>query len=69
MDGSNGFEKHYRISELAALWGLARTTVRKLVMNDPAVLKVRMGKNKAHTVYCVPESAAKRIQEQLRMGA
>ena len=29
------FERHYRISDLARLWGLGRETVRKLVKDDP----------------------------------
>ena len=59
------FEKHYRISELARLWGLGRETVRKLVMDDPGVIKIRMGRKKAHTIYSVPESAAHRIHTRL----
>jgi len=63
------FEKHYRISDLARLWGLGRETVRKLVKDDPGVIKIRMGRKKAHTVYSVPESAAKRIHTRLLNGA
>jgi hypothetical protein len=63
------FEKHYRISELADLWGLGRETVRLLVKDDPGVLKVRMGRKKAHTVYSVPESAARRIHTRLLNAA
>lgn len=59
------FEKHYRISDLARLWGLGRETVRKLVKDDPGVVKIRMGRKKAHTVYSVPESAAHRIHTRL----
>jgi hypothetical protein len=59
------FEKHYRISDLASLWGLGRETVRKLVKDDPGVVKIRMGRKKAHTVYSVPESAAHRIHTRL----
>jgi len=59
------FEKHYRIGDLARTWGLGRETVRKLVKDDPGVLKVRMGRKKAHTVYSVPESAARRIHTRL----
>jgi len=58
-------EKHYRISELSRLWGLGRETVRLLVKDDPGVLKVRMGRKKAHTIYSVPESAAQRIHTRL----
>jgi hypothetical protein len=59
------FEKHYRIAELAQTWGLGRETVRKLVKDDPGVIKVRMGRKKAHTIYSVPESAARRIHRRL----
>ena len=55
------FEKHYRIGDLARLWSLGRETVRKLVKDDPGVVKIRMGRKKAHTIYSVPESAAQRI--------
>lgn len=59
------FEKHYRISDLARLWGLGRETFRKLVKDDPGVIKIRMGRKKAHTIYSVPESAAQRIHTRL----
>jgi hypothetical protein len=59
------FEKHYRISDLARLWGLGRETVRKLVKDDPGVVKIRMGRKKAHTLYSIPESAAQRIHTLL----
>ena len=62
---SPAFEKHYRIGDLAKIWGLGRETIRKLVKDDPDVLKIRMGRKKAHTVYSVPESTAKRIHTRL----
>jgi len=37
------FEKHYRIGDLARLWGLGRETVRKLVKDDPGVIKNSYG--------------------------
>ena len=64
-DANLPFERHYRIGELARLWGLGRETVRKLVMADPHVVKVRLGKKKSHTLYSVPESAARRIHTRL----
>jgi hypothetical protein len=63
------FEKHYRIGELAEMWGLGRETVRKLVKDDPGVIRIRLGKKKAHTIYCVPESAARRIHTWLLNSA
>ena len=62
------FEKHYRISELARLWGIGRETVRRLIKDDPGVIKIRLGRKKAHTVYSVPESAAQRIHTRLLNG-
>lgn len=63
------FEKHYRIGDLARLWGLGRETVRKLVKDDPGVIKIRMGRKKSHTIYSVPESAAHRIHTRLLNAA
>jgi hypothetical protein len=54
-------EKHYRVGELAELWGLGRETVRKLVKDDPGVIKIRQRRKKTHTTYSIPESAARRI--------
>jgi hypothetical protein len=62
------FEKHYRIGEIARIWGLGRETVRKLVKDDPSVIKIRMGRKKSHTVYSVPESAVQRIHKRLTSG-
>ncbi len=58
-------EKHYRVGELAELWGLGRETVRKLVKDEPGVIKIRQGRKKAHTTYSIPESAARRIHTRL----
>src|ERR1700733_2999780 len=61
-------EKHYRVGDLARMWSLGRETVRLLVKDDPGVLKVRMGRKKAHTVYSIPESPASRIHTRLLNG-
>jgi hypothetical protein len=59
------FERHYRIGELAEMWKLGRETVRVLVKDEDGVIKVRLGRKKAQTVYSVPESVAKRIHTRL----
>jgi len=66
---NTAFERHYRISELARLWGLGRETVRKLIKDHPGVVKIRMGRKKAHTIYSIPESAASRIHTRLLNAA
>jgi len=65
---SRAFEKHYRISELSRMWSLGRETVRRLVMNEPGVLKVRLGRAKRHTTYSVPAEVAERIHRRLENG-
>jgi hypothetical protein len=65
LNENTAFERHYRIGELARMWGLGRETVRKLVKDDPGVVKIRMGRKKAHTIYSVPESTASRIHTRL----
>jgi hypothetical protein len=55
MPANDSFaEKHYRVSDLAKLWGLGRETVRKLVKDDPGVIKVRQGARK-----CIPHIACR----------
>jgi hypothetical protein len=58
-------ERHYRIGELAEMWKLGRETVRLLVKEEQGVIKVRLGRKKAHTIYSVPESVAVRIHTRL----
>jgi hypothetical protein len=62
------FERHYRIGELAAIWRLGRETVRLLVRHEKGVIKVRLGRKRAHTTYSVPESVAMRIHTRLMNG-
>lgn len=39
--------------------------MRKLVKDDPGVVKIRTGRKKVHTIYSIPESAAHRIHTLL----
>ena len=59
------FERHFRIGDLAEMWNLGRETVRLLVKDEDGVIKVRLGRKKAHTIYSVPESVAVRIHTRL----
>jgi hypothetical protein len=65
MNSETSFERHYRLSDLAAMWRLGRETVRKLVIDEPGVLRVRLGRKKSHVTYSVPESVATRIHRRL----
>lgn len=63
------FEKHYSISELSKQWHTGRETTRKLVKDEPGVIKIRMGKKQSNTTYSVPESVARRIHTRLLNAA
>jgi hypothetical protein len=64
-DDCPAFERHYRIAELAQMWNLGRETVRLLVKDEQGVIKIRLGRKRAHTIYSVPESVAVRIHTRL----
>jgi hypothetical protein len=63
------FERHYSISELRTLWGLGRETTRKLVKDEPGVVKICMGRKQSNTSYSIPESVAVRIHTRLTNAA
>ena len=58
---ATALEPHYRISDLAERWIIGKEPVRKLCMNEPGVIKIRLGKLIRHTTYSVPETVALRI--------
>lgn len=63
------FEKHYSITDLKNQWAMGRETIRKLVMNEPGVVKIRLGKKQSNTTYSIPESVARRIHTRLLNAA
>ena len=65
MDTQSTFERHYRIGEIAEMWGLGRETVRLLFMDEPGVIKISMGRKKAHATYSVPASTMTRVHTKL----
>lgn len=62
-------EQHYRIADLAALWAIGREKVRLLIKDEPGVLRLRLGRKRAHTTYSVPASVAQRIHNRLLFAA
>jgi len=62
------FERHYRPKDLAELWGLDESTVRRLFQDEPGVLKIgRAGRRDGKRDYMsirIPESVALRVHEE-----
>lgn len=65
---STTFERHYRIAELCEVWGIGRETLRRILIDEPGVVRIRMGRRKYHTTYSVPASVAERIHRRLASG-
>jgi len=65
VSADSTFEAHYSIGELSRQWKLGRETIRRLVMDEPGVLKIRLGRRKSHTRYSIPESVARRVHSRL----
>lgn len=65
--GSTAFEKHYRVRELAAIWGVSPKTVTRIFADEAGVLRLvndAPGKRKYATLS-IPESVALRVHERL----
>ena len=62
----SAFEVHYRVGDLAKIWKISRECVRLLVKDEPGVVKIKMGRKKAHATYSIPESVARKIHTKLR---
>jgi hypothetical protein len=63
------FETHFNITDLAKQWRIGRETCRKLVKDEPGVIKIRLGRKQANSTYSVPESVARRIHTRLLNAA
>lgn len=59
-------EKHYRVKDLAELWGVSKHTITKLFENEPGVLRLEFptGKRK-YVTLSIPESVAARVHQRL----
>ena len=45
--------------------GLESETIRKMLIDEPGVVRIRLGRKKTHTTYSVPDSVARRIHQRL----
>ena len=63
--GVIAFERHFRPKELATIWGLDETTIRRLFQDEPGVLKVgksnRRDGKRDYLSLRIPESVAQRV--------
>jgi len=64
-------DQHYTVSELAKRWHLSPNTVRRLVIDEPGVIKITVGpllrnRRKRHLMSLrIPERVALRVHAKL----
>jgi hypothetical protein len=65
--GNFAFEKHYRVKELAGLWGLSPKTVTRIFADEAGVIRVANGVShkRKYATLSIPESVALRVHERL----
>jgi hypothetical protein len=63
---SAALEKHYRVGELAALWGFSDNTIIRMFASEPGVVRLESGGGRRkYTTLSIPESVALRVHERL----
>ena len=65
--GSFAFEKHYRVKELAGIWGLSAKTVTRMFAEEAGVIRVANAGTckRKYATLSIPESVALRVHERL----
>jgi hypothetical protein len=58
------FEDHYSIADLAKQWRISRESVRLLILDEPGVIRLSLGRT-SMCRYSVPASVARRIHTRL----
>ncbi|HYK58116.1 MAG TPA: hypothetical protein VEV85_01680 [Bryobacteraceae bacterium] len=65
--GSTAFEKHYRVKDLAGLWGLSPKTVSRIFADEAGVIRVANDgtSKRKYATLSIPESVASRVHDKL----
>lgn len=68
MNDSNAFEPHYTAKELAELWKLDESTIRRMFQDEPGVLKHgkarRRDGKRDYVSLRIPKSVAVRVYRE-----
>lgn len=62
---ANPFEQHFEPNELASIWRLDATTIRRMFQDEPGVLKIgnsnRRDGKRVYITLRIPKSVAERV--------
>ncbi len=63
-------EKHYRVKELASLWGFCENTVIRMFADEPGVIRLeRLTGRRKYVTLSIPETVALRVHERFSQKA
>jgi hypothetical protein len=67
--GLQAFERHYTVAQLSKLWIFSESTIRRLFIKEPGVIKIahqptRVGRG--YTSLRIPERIAQRVHRRLQ---
>lgn len=66
--GVLAFERHFTAKQLAEMWGLDETTIRRIFQDEPGVLKIgkcdRRDGKRDYVSIRIPESVAVRVHQE-----
>ncbi len=64
----DALERHLSVQDLAQVWGLDESTIRRLFQDEPGVLKIgkaaRHDGKRDYVTLRIPESVVRRVHEQ-----
>ena len=64
--GNAAVERHYRVKELASLWGFSENTIIRMFAAESGVIRLQSGTGKRkYTTLSIPESIALRVNQRL----
>jgi hypothetical protein len=59
-------EKHYRVKELASIWGFSENSIAKLFATEPGVVRLSSSSGRRkYITLSIPESVAIRVHQRL----
>jgi len=63
------FEPHYKVNQIAQMWGFSRETIRRLFKDEPGVVRIGRPETRFRRGYeslSVPESVMRSVHRRLR---
>lgn len=74
VDVSRATERHYSVVEVAELWNLSPSAVRRLFQNEPGVLAIgeprpKFGRRRGKVTLRIPQSVFERVYRRQCIGS